>query len=226
MSSEDRELAKIMREASIANRRSRRLESMRAYQSDTRNGAGPSRVGGGTSFTGELTRKLHEMGRLPTGAMRTRNDDKIRDGEDNERIAHDTFARWERDAVHERQRDEGIGVKPYGPHLPRAEDFEEQVVVEEVVVLVEKDAAARVERGDMAERTDMENNKKKSVKWKDINDILAPGREARTAALRRRREMTGNAFKGADFVDLTSGTPSWFQKGEKQKDDEKKTPAA
>ena len=87
-----------------------------------------------------------------------RNDDKMREGEDNERIANDTLARWEHQAFHEKQRDEGIGVKPCGAHLPREEDFEEQVVAKEVVVLVEKDAAARVERGDMAERTDVDSS--------------------------------------------------------------------
>ena len=122
--------------------------------------------------------------------------------------------------MHDKQRDQGIDVKPYGPRLPREEDFEEHVVAKKVVVLVEKDSAARVERDDISEQMDIDK-KKKSVTWANIDQILAPGREARTASLRRRRELTGNAFQGADFVDLTTGTPSWSTKG----DDDEKTAA-
>ena len=208
----------------------RRIRRQREAERDTTDGAGPSRISGDSGgagpsrvsagFSGKFTKLLYEMGFSPNGARRNSNDD-IRDGEDNERLARETVARWESDAVHDKQRDEGIDVKPHGPRLPREQDFEEHVVAKKVVVLVEKDTAARVERDDMSEHMDIDMKKKKSVTWQDIDQILAPGREARTAALRRRRELTGNAFQGADFVDLTTGTPSWSTKG----DDDEKTAA-
>ena len=54
---------------------------------------------------------------------------------------------------------------------------------------MEKDAASRIERGDTGKRTDVDKNKTKFVTWKDIDHILASGREARTAFLGH-RELT------------------------------------
>ena len=56
--------------------------------------------------------------------------------------------------------------------------------------------------------------------WKTIEEIVAPGREARIASYKRRREMTGNAFGGADFVNLTTGAPSWSNAGEGAKQED------
>ena len=60
--------------------------------------------------------------------------------------AFDTFVRRERHDVYDKQRAEGIGVKPHGPRLPREDDFVEKVVFKESVVLVEKDSEARRQR--------------------------------------------------------------------------------
>ena len=57
--------------------------------------------------------------------------------------------------------------------------------------------------------------------WKTIEEIVAPGREARIASYKRRREMTGNAFGGgADFVNVTTGAPSWSNAGEGAKQED------
>ena len=152
----DEDIAHLLAAMKQARREeSRRMRRLR--ESDlTDDGAGPSRITGDGSAgvkeasrcAGVFTRKLFDQGLMPTGRPRGKND-VIMTGEDNERVAFDTFVRRERQDVYDKQRAEGIGVKPHGPRLPREDDFVEQVVFKESVVLVEKDSEARGDSDDV-----------------------------------------------------------------------------
>ena len=223
----DEDIAHLLAAMKQARREeSRRMRRLR--ESDLRDdGAGPSRITGDGSAgvkeasrcAGVFTRKLFDQGLMPTGRPRGKND-VIMTGEDNERVAFDTFVRRERQDVYDKQRAEGIGVKPHGPRLPREDDFVEKVVFKESVVLVEKDSEARGDSDDVGIQRAENMKKRKSVTWKHIEEIVAPGREARNASYKRRRELTGNAFGGADFVNLTTGAPSWSNAGEGAKQED------